>query len=128
MPRKTYTTDMTDAEWELIEPLLPAERRRGAPRQASSRERDFLHYKNSCTWRDLPGGLSYHKFSFTRLSMPASAGGVPMERSRVFNRRSTTVGDSAKGIGPIPAPGSPIASQPGRPRRAESVGSMAESS
>ncbi|MCS4200974.1 transposase [Salinibacter ruber] len=35
MPRKTYTTDLTDAEWELIEPLPPAERRRGAPRQAS---------------------------------------------------------------------------------------------
>jgi transposase len=39
MPRKTYTTDMTDAEWELIEPLLPAERRRGAPRQASVKPR-----------------------------------------------------------------------------------------
>ncbi|MCS4058412.1 transposase [Salinibacter ruber] len=38
MPRKTCTTDLTDAEWELIEPLLPAERRRGAPRTVDLRE------------------------------------------------------------------------------------------
>ncbi|MCS3658355.1 transposase [Salinibacter ruber] len=59
MPRKTYTTDLTDAEWELIEPLPPPKpiaALRGRPPQ--SRERDFLHYKNGCTWRDLPGGLS----------------------------------------------------------------------
>lgn len=64
MPRKTYTTDLTDAEWELIEPLLPAERRRGAPRTVDLREvvNAILYItKNGCTWRDLPGDLPHHK-------------------------------------------------------------------
>ncbi|MCS4034453.1 transposase [Salinibacter ruber] len=64
MPRKTYTTDLTDAEWKLIEPLLPAERRRGAPRTVDLREivNAVLYVtKNGCTWRDLPGDLPHHK-------------------------------------------------------------------
>ena len=40
-----YETDLTDAEWALIEPLLPEPRARGRPRRWSSPgdpERDLL--------------------------------------------------------------------------------------
>lgn len=59
--RKTYTTDLSDAEWALIEPLLPPERRRGAKRTTDLREIiDAILYvtKNGCTWRDLPGDFA----------------------------------------------------------------------
>ncbi|MFV0443463.1 MAG: transposase, partial [Planctomycetaceae bacterium] len=36
--RKRYDTDLTDAEWEIIEPLLPAEVKAGAPRTTNFRE------------------------------------------------------------------------------------------
>src|SRR5437764_6888440 len=32
-----YASDMTDAEWKLIEPLMPARSRRGRPREISLR-------------------------------------------------------------------------------------------
>ncbi|WP_146149608.1 transposase, partial [Kineococcus rhizosphaerae] len=31
--RKAYPSDLSDAEWELIEPLLPKQGRMGRPRQ-----------------------------------------------------------------------------------------------
>jgi putative transposase len=56
--RKTYTSDMSDAEWHLIEPLLPGSKRLG--RKITYARRDILNaifYLNrtGCTWRDLPG-------------------------------------------------------------------------
>lgn len=50
--RKTYTTDLSDAEWSLIEPLLPPERRRGAKPTTDLHEViDAILYatKNGCT-------------------------------------------------------------------------------
>ena len=40
-----YASDMTDAEWALIEPLMPEYERLGRPRTelAGSRQRHFLH-------------------------------------------------------------------------------------
>jgi Putative transposase of IS4/5 family (DUF4096) len=32
-----YSTDVTDAQWEIIEPMLPAAKRRGRPRTDLSR-------------------------------------------------------------------------------------------
>lgn len=52
-----YSTDLTDAQWALVEPLLPPQRPRGR-RPLISRRRvlDAIFYqaKNGCTWRDLP--------------------------------------------------------------------------
>jgi transposase len=52
-----YTSDMTDAEWEVIAPLLPAPRRLGRPREIEMRSVvDAILYisTNGCNWRDLP--------------------------------------------------------------------------
>ena len=52
-----YASDTTDAEWKLIEPLMPARCRRGRPREISLRvvdERDPLHWATGCQWRALP--------------------------------------------------------------------------
>ena len=59
---KRYSTDLTDAQWALIEPLLPPERPRGRHRAVSLRRvLDAIFYldKSACTWRDLPGDFPH---------------------------------------------------------------------
>lgn len=57
--RKSYPTDLTDAEWKVIEPLLPVQRT-GRPRKYSQRELlNALLYltRSGCSWRMLPHDL-----------------------------------------------------------------------
>lgn len=58
--RKVYTTDLTDQEWEIIEPLLPGPKHLGRKIEYSRREilnAIFYLNRNGCAWRDLPGDL-----------------------------------------------------------------------
>src|SRR5215217_1924243 len=55
--RKTYPTDLSDAEWNYIEPHLPAPKGLGRPRTHDLREiTDAVFYvlKSGCQWRMLP--------------------------------------------------------------------------
>jgi transposase len=69
-----YETDLTDAEWALIEPLLPEPRTRGRPRRWSWREilnGIFYVLRGGIAWRLLPSDLPpkstvFRWFSFWR--------------------------------------------------------------
>ena len=55
--RKPYPTDLSDSEWECIEPHLPAPRAAGRPRVHPLREvLDAIFYmvRSGCAWRLLP--------------------------------------------------------------------------
>ncbi len=55
--QKRYPTDLTDAEWLLIEPLMPTAGRRGRPRKTDLREVvNALRYlvRSGCGWEMLP--------------------------------------------------------------------------
>jgi transposase len=55
-----YPSDMTDAEWALIEPLIPPEKRHGRHREVSVREVvNAIVYvlSTGCQWRALPKDL-----------------------------------------------------------------------
>lgn len=57
MIRKPYPSDLTDAQWALLKPLLPRPRRRGRPRKTDLREivnALFYHAREGGTWRALP--------------------------------------------------------------------------
>ena len=57
MASKSYPSNLTDHEWDLLEPHLPAPKRRGRPRLHSPREiLDAVFYvlKSGCQWRMLP--------------------------------------------------------------------------
>ncbi len=59
-PRKAYSTDLTDAQWQIIAPLVPAAKAGGRPPQYERREiiNALLYFtKNGCTWRSLPHDL-----------------------------------------------------------------------
>lgn len=58
--RKPYPSDLTDEQWELIELLVPNERRRGRPREVEMREvvNALLYVSRSgCQWDMLPHDL-----------------------------------------------------------------------
>jgi putative transposase len=57
MPRRRYPSDLTDAQWRVLGPLLPAAKPGGRPRSVDLREIvDAIRYiaRNGATWRALP--------------------------------------------------------------------------
>jgi putative transposase len=73
--RKAYQTDLSDAEWNCLEPYLPTPKADGRPRLHSLREiLDAIFYvlKSGCAWRLLPHDFPpwksvYHYFRSWRL-------------------------------------------------------------
>lgn len=68
--RETYPSDLTDAEWSFIEPLIPGEQRLGRPARYSKREilnAIFYLLRSGCSWRMLahdlpPWRICYYYF------------------------------------------------------------------
>jgi putative transposase len=55
--RKPYPTDLTDAQWQRLEPFLPAAKPGGRPRRVAPRDLlDAYWYllRTGCAWRLLP--------------------------------------------------------------------------
>jgi putative transposase len=75
MPRRRYPSDLTDAQWTRLEPLLPGVRPGGRPRAHPLREVvDALRYvlRGGIAWRALPHDYPpwqtvYHYFRMWRL-------------------------------------------------------------
>ena len=70
MTRAAYPTDLTDREWELLEPLVPPVKPGGRPAKYARREIvNGIRYvlRSGCAWRLLPHDLPpwqlvYHYF------------------------------------------------------------------
>ena len=75
MASRRYPSDLTDNEWDLLEPHLPAPKERGRPRLHSPREilnAVFYVLKSGCQWRMLPRDFPpwktvFHPFRVWRL-------------------------------------------------------------
>ena len=58
--RKPYCSDLTDAQWDILEPLIPPEKQGGRPRTINMREvvNSLLYLNRSgCQWDMLPHDL-----------------------------------------------------------------------
>lgn len=58
MKRKQYTSDLSDEQWAILEPMVPAAKRGGRPRSVNMREvfnAIFYILKTGCQWQNLPG-------------------------------------------------------------------------
>jgi len=58
-----YASDVTEAEWQMIEPRLPASRRLGRPRKTallSVVNALFYIARTGCQWRMLPGDFPHY--------------------------------------------------------------------
>ena len=70
MERKPYPSDLNDAEWQIIKPLIPPAKPGGRPRKTDMREvlnGVFYILCSGCAWRMLPHDLPpwqtvYHYF------------------------------------------------------------------
>lgn len=70
MSRRIYPTDLTDGEWAILEPLVPAPKSGGRPAKYSRREViNAIRYvlRTGCAWRLMPHDLPpwqlvYHYF------------------------------------------------------------------
>jgi putative transposase len=59
--RKVYPSDVTDAEWSVLEKVLPAAKATGRPRKYPLREMVnamFYLVRSGCPWRYLPEGFA----------------------------------------------------------------------
>ena len=68
MLRRSHPSDLTDAQWALIAPHIPAARPGGRPRRHPERElvnaiRDVL--RAGCPWRYLPEGFPPWETAYT---------------------------------------------------------------
>jgi transposase len=105
--RKPYPTDLSDAEWNHIEPHLPAPNGYGRPRTHSLREiLDAVFYvlKSGCQWRLLPH--DFLQLQLDRLEPDLSRGRDPkvcrhyaatlmpeaFEHGRLLNSMATAAG------------------------------------
>jgi putative transposase len=56
--KRSYSTDLTDAEWKCLEPHIAAPSKRGRPKTHTTREIlnaiFYVFLKSGCTWRLLP--------------------------------------------------------------------------
>jgi putative transposase len=73
--RRPYTTDLSDDEWEILEPLVPNAKPGGRPRVHETREllnAIFYVLRGGCAWRLLPHDFlpwqtAYHYFREWRM-------------------------------------------------------------
>jgi len=66
-PRRAYSTDLLDAEWQILEPLLPSEKPGGRHRKYSMREIiNAIQYalRGGCAWRLLPHDLPHWRTAY----------------------------------------------------------------
>jgi len=66
--RRRYDTDLTDAEWRILEPLVPGVKAGGRPAEHPRREIvNALLYvcRTGCQWRLMPHDLPYWKTVYT---------------------------------------------------------------
>jgi transposase len=65
--RLTYTTDLTDEEWQILAPLLPPEKAGGRPRKYPMREViNGIQYilRSGCAWRLMPHDLPHWQTAY----------------------------------------------------------------
>ena len=64
MERKRYPTDLSDKEWAILEPVVPAVKPGGRPARWPRREivnAIFYLVRSGCTWRQLPHDFPPHQ-------------------------------------------------------------------
>lgn len=65
--RRRYSTDLSDAEWRILEPLLPGERPGGRHRLYPIREIiNAIQYvlRSGCAWRLMPHDLPHWRTAY----------------------------------------------------------------
>ena len=90
--RKLYDSDLTDAQWSVLESMPPPPKRRGRPRKTNLREvvnALICALRSGCAWRMLPHDLPPRQTVYTYFRTWKSDGTLK-RRPRRPPRRSPT--------------------------------------
>ena len=74
-----YPTDLTDAEWTVVAPFIPAAKPGGRPRTTDMREvvnATFYILRSGCQWRLLPQDFPSHQTVYHYFRILAPCRGV----------------------------------------------------
>ena len=110
-----YPSDLTDAEWALVEPMIPPAKRGGRRREVNVREvlnAIFYVLSTGCQWQALPKDLPPK----TR-RIRTSCCGIGTERWSASTTRSTSPRASARAVKPAQPPRSSTVKAPKRLKR-----------
>jgi transposase len=67
MTRQAYPSDLSDAQWRLLEPLVPRPKPGGRPARYARRDivnAILYQVRNGCAWRSLPHDLPPYRIVF----------------------------------------------------------------
>ena len=101
MNRKAYPTDLKEAEWEILRPLLPDAKAGGRPRRVDLREilnALFYRERSGCAWDRLPHDLPPAKTVYDYFNK-WSADGTGERLNGILGRR----GRQSEGRDPEPS-------------------------
>ena len=95
--RKPYPSDLTNAQWKILKPLIPPAKPGGRPREVDMREvLNTLRYqaRSGCQWDMLPHELLpkstvYDYFAQWRTTAPGSGSSMPCARRSGWPRART---------------------------------------
>ena len=90
MTRAGYPTDLTDAQWALVAPLLPPAKAGGRPRDVDLREivnAALYRQRGGCSWRLLPHHFPPWQTVYTYAHQ--------WQRDGTWDRLVATLGESA---------------------------------
>lgn len=90
MVRKSYPSDLTNAEWAILEPLLPPQKTIGSPREVDIREVvNALMYvaDNGIKWRAMPHDFPAWQTVYGYFQR-WSRSGVWEQVNQAFNRKA----------------------------------------
>ena len=110
-----YSSDLTDAEWALVEPMIPPARRGGRPREVNVREilNGILYVLwTGCQWKALPKDFPPKSTVIT-----ISCCGTGMARWNGFTMRFMSPSASRRGARQAQPQRSSTAKAPKRPKK-----------
>lgn len=99
----TYSSSLTDSEWDILEPLLPEVlplKRKTRPLEWSYRDLiDGMLYrlKNGCNWEDLPKDLSPYSTVFWHYNQWRQVGAIEKLMALLHERVRAQVKKSPNG-------------------------------
>ncbi len=120
----SYATDLTDAQWAMLEPLMPGKKRRGPKSRVKLRrivDAIFYRQRTGCQWRLLPkdypnwekvsgywqrwtrNGLWVRINTALREAMRVKVGRTPEPTAAIIDSQSVKAAQKGGRVGMMPA-------------------------